>query len=153
MASQSQNKLLLMRAIEAYCARLPNLFCGFGKLYRQSVEAGSATIAVSSVHKKSYQSVYLTFLADVFKIGMAETLVDTDARKSIVSEELVWRRASFDILPSNANYKGVDSAVLMVEGVTSMTARFQGAVVDLGEVAVMKDLVYPVMLDKGWITQ
>ncbi len=81
-----------------------------------------------------------------------DALVDTGAKTTVVSENLVKGRSSFAIQPPTLSWKGVDGASLPIVGELSLSVRYHENVVDLHGVVVMKDPVYPLILGIDWIT-
>ena len=87
---------------------------------------------------------------NIFRIGDVEAMVDSGAKNSVISEELLSGRASFPIRPSSP-YRNIDgSAVGNVLGEVSIKVWYGGSVVDLNRV---KNLVFPVVLGIEWIVQ
>ncbi|EFX63006.1 hypothetical protein DAPPUDRAFT_119627 [Daphnia pulex] len=82
-----------------------------------------------------------------------EAMVDSGAKNSAVSEEWLVNRSCFEIRPPS-NYRSLDGMPINnVVGETALTVRYQGVVVDLPRVAVVKKMLYPLVLGIEWIVQ
>lgn len=78
------------------------------------------------------------------RIGVVEALVDSGAKNSVISENLLSGRSTFPIKPCLSGDDG--SAFENIVGETSLTERFGGVVVDLNQVVVLKTAVFPLVL-------
>ena len=84
---------------------------------------------------------------------MVDAMVDSGAKNSVMSEELLRGRSSFSIR-SPSSYRNIDgSAVGNVVGETSITVRYGGVVVDLDRVVVVRTMMFPVVLGVDWIVR
>lgn len=91
--------------------------------------------------------------ADVFRIGGLRAMVDSGAKHSAISEETLTDRTAFPIRPPS-NYRFLDgSPVDNVVGEISLTVRYQGTIVDLPKVAVLRNMMYPLVLGVEWIVK
>lgn len=89
--------------------------------------------------------------ADVFRIGELRALVDSGAKNSAISEELLLNRSCFEVHPPS-KYRFIDGTTIdNVVGEVSLTVRYRGIVVDLPRVAVMMKMLNPVVLGVEWI--
>lgn len=89
--------------------------------------------------------------ADVFRIGELKALVDSGAKNSAISEELLLNRSCFEVHPPT-KYRFIDGTTIdNVVGEVSLTVRYRGIVVDLPRVAVMRKMFYPMVLGVEWI--
>ncbi|KAI9557274.1 hypothetical protein GHT06_017099 [Daphnia sinensis] len=78
----------------------------------------------------------LFIYADVFHIGELKVLVDSGAKNSTISEE----------------YRFIDgSTIEKVVGEVSLTVRYWGIVIDIPRVAVMRKMLYSMVLGVEWI--
>ncbi|KAI9555914.1 enzymatic polyprotein [Daphnia sinensis] len=104
--------------------------------------------------KKVRETVSSPFIqADVFRIGGLRAMVDSGAKHSAISEETLTDRTAFPIRPPS-NYRFLDgSPVDNVVGEISLTVRYQGTIVDLPKVAVLRNMMYPLVLGVEWIVK
>ena len=79
-------------------------------------------------------------------------MVDTGAKNSIISEEILRGRSAFQIRPSESAWCSVNRQNLPAHGETSLSVRFKDSIVDLKRVVVMRDVMYPLVLGVDWIT-
>ncbi len=80
-------------------------------------------------------------------------MVDSGAKNSVISEDLLSGRSTFLIKPS-LPYRNIDgSAVGNIVGETSITVRYGGVVLDLNRVVVVKTAVFPLVLGIEWIVR
>ena len=92
-----------------------------------------------------------TILADIFRVGEVNAMVDTGAYNSVVTESLVHNRSAFDVRVSPSTWRSVDGRAIPVVGEVSLSVRYHGQVVDLNQVVVVKEAIYPVVLGMDWI--
>ena len=88
----------------------------------------------------------------VLRIGDVEAMVDTGAKNSIISEEILRGRSAFQIRPSESAWCSVNRQNLPAHGETSLSVRFKESIVDLKRVVAMRDVMYPLVLGVDWIT-
>ena len=88
---------------------------------------------------------------EVLLMGEMAALVDTGATKTVVREDLVRGNNFFTIGKCNRNWKTIDTAPANQVGQTSLTVNYQGSSIYLGEVVVMRDLHYPLILGLEWV--
>ncbi|EFX67804.1 hypothetical protein DAPPUDRAFT_330692 [Daphnia pulex] len=80
-------------------------------------------------------------------------MVDSGAKNSAISEEWLVNRSCFEIR-APSNYRSLDGMPINnVVGETALMVRYQGVVVDLPRVAVVKKMLYPLVLGIEWIVQ
>lgn len=82
-----------------------------------------------------------------------DSLVDTGAKRSVIDFTELKDRNTFIIRKSSTPWIAVDQQLLPVMGEVTLSVRFQGAVVDLDNVLVMENLVYPLILGADWIAK
>jgi len=89
---------------------------------------------------------------DIHRIGDVRALVDSGAKRSVVSYDLIKGRNSFPIMKPKTLWQAIDSEPISnVIGETNLVIRYQGTLVELDRVVVMKKIVSPLVLGIEWI--
>ena len=79
-------------------------------------------------------------------------MVDSGAKRSVISAEMIAGRNSFKIRATNTCWRTADGEPARnVAGETTLMVRFQGTLVELPRVLVMTNTAYPLMLGIEWI--
>ncbi|KAI9550031.1 hypothetical protein GHT06_007622 [Daphnia sinensis] len=82
-----------------------------------------------------------------------KAMVDSGAKNSAICEEMLVNRSWFEIR-APSNYRSIDGTPINnVVGETALTVRYRGVLVDLPRVAVVKKMLYPLVLGIEWIVQ
>lgn len=91
--------------------------------------------------------------AEVFRVGELKAMVDSGAKNSAISEGMLLGRSGFAVLPPS-KYSFIDGTLMdNVIGEASLTIRYKGTVVDLEKVAVVRGMLYPLLLGVEWIVK
>lgn len=80
-------------------------------------------------------------------------MVDTGATRSVVSAKLLEGRSTFIVRPATTNWRGPDSAPLLVVGESNLSVRYGGSIVDLDKVVVMENSAFPIIQGVDWISK
>lgn len=89
---------------------------------------------------------------DVHRIGEVKALVDSGAKRSVVAFSVIQGRNSFPIRKPLSSWQTIDlEPVSNVLGETSLMVRYEGTIVELDRVVVMKDVVSPLILGIEWL--
>ena len=112
-------------------------------------ERGALNLSQGPVLAQDVKPAVVT--VEVLRMGEMAALVDTGATKSVVREDLVRGNKFFTIGKCNRNWKTIDTAPANQVGQTSLTVNYQGSSIYLGEVVVMRDLHYPLILGLEWV--
>jgi len=126
-----------------------------GKRVSRSNGAGSAINVIVPTSATPVSSPLLT--ADVFRIDEMKEMVDLVAKNSAMCEEMfvncsclkicapsIWR----SVYKSIVGYRFIDGTPINnIVGETSLSVRYQGVIVDLPRVAVLKIMVYPLVVE------
>ncbi|KAI9553751.1 hypothetical protein GHT06_019003 [Daphnia sinensis] len=77
----------------------------------------------------------------------------TTSENGAICEEMLVNRSWFEIR-APSNYRSIDGTPINnVVGETALTVRYRGVLVDLPRVAVVKKMLYPLVLGIEWIVQ
>ena len=78
-------------------------------------------------------------------------MVDSGAKTSVISEELVHGWSFFSIRPASLYTNVEGSPVENILGETSITVRFRGILTDLDRVLMVERMMFPIVMGIDWV--